>query len=102
VQTYRACHRKTANVLYVSVHHKQKRLSVLAESVSANCRVSQVSQVVRQQIPHQQAASHRESPLGKCRGDRDNTEHRAIWNVQFSLLNNFIRMAGYQCIPSSK
>jgi len=35
---------------------------VLAESVSADCRVSQV---VRQRVPHQRA-SHGESPPGKC------------------------------------
>jgi len=32
--------RKTSNALYASIHCEQKRLYVLAESVSADCQVS--------------------------------------------------------------
>jgi len=39
---------------------------VLAESVSADCRVSQV---VRQRVPHRRT-SHGESPPGKCTWSR--------------------------------
>ena len=45
--------------MYQLAHHEDKRLYVFAESVAANCRISQV---VWQRIPHQRAG-HRESPL---------------------------------------
>jgi len=59
---YIAHRHETSNVLHVSVHHEAKCLKVFAESVSANC---QISQVVRQRIPHQRASQPHRKPVGQ-------------------------------------